>query len=146
MVFALLLICGVAVWNLKPAPTRPVSRLMITLPPGDQLAALDYPAIAISPDGTQLVYAAIHSGTQQIFLRALDSIETRPLPNTEGANTPFFSPDGRWVGFFAGNKLKKVSVGGGIAVSLADALQPRGASWGSPGMIIFAPTSISTLL
>src|ERR1700730_6038228 len=63
-----------AVWKLKPTPQKPVTRTVITLPPGDQLAAFDNLAIAISPDGTQLAYVAIRGGTRQIFLRALNSL------------------------------------------------------------------------
>ena len=136
------LIASLAIWNGKPAPaplSRPVSRTVIDLPAGDQLAALDYPAIALSPDGTQLAYVAIRAGTRQIYLRPLASLEARPVAGTEGANTPFFSPDGRWLGFFADSKLKKVSVSGGAAVTLGNLVNPSGASWGSEGMIAFAP-------
>ena len=84
-------------------------------------------------------------GTQQLYLRAMDSLEARPIPGTEGAVNPFFSPDGQWLGFFAGGKLKKVSVSGGAALTLGDAALPRGASWGSQGMIAFAPTAVSAL-
>ena len=109
-----LAIGGFAVWNLKLTPARPVTRTVINLPPGDQLAARDFPAIAISPDESRLAYVAIHAGTQQIFLRALDSLEAKPLAGTEGASTPFFSPDGEWLGFYATDgTLKKVSVTGG---------------------------------
>jgi serine/threonine protein kinase/Tol biopolymer transport system component len=138
-------VSGLAVWNLKPAPAKPVSRMVINLPPGDQLAAQDFPAIAISPDGTQLAYVAIHAGTRQIFLRALDSLEAKPLSGTEGANTPFFSPDGQSLGFFAGGRLKKISVSGGAALTLGNAAVPSGATWGSNGTIIFAPTAASVL-
>ncbi len=136
-------ITGIAIWNLKPAPApapRPVTRTVINLPPGDQLAGLGSPAIALSPDGSQLAYVAIRGGRQQIYLRALDSLEARPIAGTEGANTPFFSPDGQWLGFFAVGKLKKISVSGGAALTLGDAALPVGASWGSHGMIAFAPT------
>src|SRR3990172_12571594 len=104
---------------------QPVSRLAITLPPGQRLAALDQPAIAISPDGKNLVYVAIQSrdregavmpapatgpladargsdSVQQLYLRPLDSNESKPIAGTEGAVAPFFSPDGEWIGFFAG--------------------------------------------
>ena len=115
-------ITGIAVWNLKPSPApspKPVSRLTITLPPGQQLAGLESgPAVAISPDGTHLAYAATRGGTQQLYLGPMNSLEARPIPGTEGGIEPFFSPDGQWLGFFAGGKLKKVSVsGGGGAVS-----------------------------
>jgi Tol biopolymer transport system component len=147
---ALLLVAfvtGFAIWNLKPSLSpQPVTRTAINLPPGQQLADLDNgPAMALSPDGTQLAYVARQGGTQQLYLRAMDSIEARPIPGTEGAINPFFSPDAQWVGFFAGGKLKKVSVSGGATQSLGDALLPRGASWGSQGMIALAPTNVSVI-
>ena len=139
-------ITGLAVWNLKPAPPQPVTRTVINLPPGQQLASLDRgPSVALSPDGTDLAYVARQGGTQQIYLRAMDSMEARPIPGTEGASNPFFSPDGQWVGFFAGGKLKKVSVIGGAALTIGDALSPRGASWGGQGLIAFAPANVAVL-
>jgi serine/threonine-protein kinase len=70
----------------------------------------------------------------------MDSLEARPIPGTEGASGPFFSPDGQWLGFFAGQKLKKVSVNGGSALTLGDVPFPLGASWDSHGVIAFAPS------
>ncbi len=106
-------IASLAVWSLKPSPPRPITRTVITLPPGERLAGLDLPAVALSPDGTHLAYVASRSGgVQQLYLRAMDSLEARPIPGTEGAVNPFFSTDGQWLGFFAGGKLKKVSVSG----------------------------------
>jgi Tol biopolymer transport system component len=143
------LVTGLAFLNLKPATPpapRPVTRTVITLPPGQQLAGLDNgPAVALSPDGTHLAYVASQGGTQQMYLRAMDDLEARPVPGTEGAVEPFFSPDGQWLGFFAGGKLKKVSVSGGAAVPLGDAGFPRGASWGSQGMIAFVAGISSAL-
>jgi serine/threonine protein kinase len=148
----LLLVAAIAIlatWNLKPSPLPPprlVSRLVVMLPSSQQLAGLDNaPAVALSPDGTHLAYVARQGGTQQIYLRALDSLEARPITGTEGAINPFFSPDGQWVGFFAAGRLKKVSVNGGAALTLGDAAGPRGASWGSQGTIAFAPTNVSVL-
>jgi serine/threonine-protein kinase len=140
---ALLLVAvgtGFAIWNLKPSPSpQPVTRTVINLPPGQQLAGLENgPALALSPDGTRLVYVARQGGTQHLYLRAMDSLEAKPVPGTEGGVTPFFSPDDQWVGFFADGKLKKVPVSGGAALILDDAAQPHGASWGSRGMIAFA--------
>jgi Tol biopolymer transport system component/tRNA A-37 threonylcarbamoyl transferase component Bud32 len=139
-------IASLAAWNLKPAPPQPVTRTVIDLPPGQQLADLENgPAVALSPDGTQLAYVARQGGTQQLYLRAMNSIEARPIFGTEGAIYPFFSPDGQWVGFFAGGKLMKVSVTGGATQNLGDALLPRGASWGRQGMIALAPTNVSVI-
>src|SRR6266852_8254662 len=129
---------GLAVWNLKILPPQPVSRLVVTLPPGQQLAGLDSgPAVALSPDGTHLAYVATQVGAQQIYLRAMDSLEAKAIPGTERAVNPFFSPEGQWLGFFVGQKLKKISVSGGAALTLGDATFPHGASWSRLGLIAF---------
>ena len=86
-----------------------VTRATITLPANHQLDTLGQAApLAISPDGSRLVYAARVAGRQQLYLRNLDAFEAQPLAGTEGARYPFFSPDGQWVGFFAGEKLKRL--------------------------------------
>jgi serine/threonine-protein kinase len=143
-------IASLATWNLKPSPSplsQPVSRTVINLPPGQQLAGLENgPAVALSPDGTHIAYVASHGGAQQLYLRAMDSLEAKVIPGTEGAVSPFFSPDGQWVGLFAGGKLKKVSVSGGAALTLGNAVYSYGASWGSEGIIAFAPSNASALL
>src|SRR5713226_8003405 len=139
---AVAILAAIIVWNLKPSPPQPVSRVTITLPPGQQLAGLNSgPAVALSPDGTHLAYVARQGGTQQLYMRAMDSLEAKPIPGTEGASNPFFSPDGQWIGFFAGGKLRKISVSGGAALILGDAAYSGGASWGSQGMIAFTPTA-----
>ena len=142
-------VTSMAVWNLKPSsapPSQPITRTAITLPPGQELAGLESgPAVAISPDGTRLTYVARQNGNQQLYLRPMDSQEAKPIPGTEGAVNPFFSPDGQWVGFFAGGNLKKVPVSGGAALTLAIVALPRGASWGSQGIIAFAPTTDGAL-
>ncbi len=138
---------GLTAWSLKPSPGRPVSRLTITLPQDQQLVLLENgPAIALSPDGTRLAYVAIRRGTQQIYLRAMDSLDAKPISGTEGATDPFFSPDGQWLGFFAGQKLKKISVSGGAAITLSEVALANGASWSDLGTIAFAPTNNSVLL
>src|SRR5207302_3109522 len=110
-------VASLALWNLKPSPSpQPVTRTVITLPPGQQLAGLDSgPVVALSPDGSHLAYVARQGGAQEIYLRAMDSLEARPISGTEEAVNPFFSPDGQWLGFFASGKLKKVSVSGGAS-------------------------------
>jgi serine/threonine-protein kinase len=146
---ALLLVAavtGLAGWYLKPSPPQTVSRTVIMLPPGQQLAGLDNgPAVTISPDGTHLAYVARQGRAQQLYLRALDSLEAKSIPGTEGGVNPFFSPDGQWVGFFAGGTLKKVSVNGGATLSLGGAASPYGASWDSQGIIAFTPQALSAL-
>jgi Tol biopolymer transport system component/predicted Ser/Thr protein kinase len=134
-------IAALVVWALRPASApvaRPVTRTVIALPPGDRLSSLDQPALALSPDGTHLAYVAIRGGTQQLYLRAMDSPEARPISGTEGAVAPFFSPDGQWLGFFTSGKLKKISVNGGAALTLSDvAAAAVAGSWGDGGSIIF---------
>jgi serine/threonine-protein kinase len=103
------------------------------------------PSVALSPDGIHLAYVARQGVAQQLYLRAMDRLEARPIPGTEGAIEPFFSPDGQWLGFFASGKLKKVSVNGGAALALGDAPSPRGASWSSLGTIAFSSTALSAL-
>jgi Tol biopolymer transport system component len=137
---------GLAVWNLKPSPPRPVTRSVINLPPGQQLAGMDIgPSLAISPDGTRLAYVARQAGTQQLYVRAMDSLEAKTIPGTEGATNPFFSPDGQWLGFFANRKLKKVSLNGGAPLALANAPFDGGAAWGSQASIAFSPSNASAL-
>jgi Tol biopolymer transport system component/tRNA A-37 threonylcarbamoyl transferase component Bud32 len=140
-------IAGAAIWNLKPVQSpQPVTRTLIDLPQGQQLAGLDGgPAVALSHDGTHLAYVARKGGAQQIYLRAMDSLESKPIPGTEGGVSPFFSPDGQWLGFFAGGMLMKVSVSGGAALPLANSALSYGASWGSHGVIAFASLTISAV-
>ena len=90
---ALLLVAAIAslaIWNLKPAPPpQPVTRTVINLPPGQQLAGLDNgPAVALSPDGTHLAYVARQGGTQQLYLRAMDSLEARAHPRHRRSSQP----------------------------------------------------------
>src|SRR5262249_48466232 len=123
-----------------------VTRFTISLPAGQRLAGPDQPAVALSPDGGLLVYVASAGGAQQLYVRAMDSMDANPVPGTEGAAAPFFSPDGQWVGFFADGKLHKVSIRRGAAVTLSDHSFPGGASWGGQGAIAFAQRINSTLL
>ena len=138
---------GLAVWNLKPSLPRAVSRFTIALPPGQQLAALDVgPALALSPDGAHLAYVARQSGTQRLYLRVMDSLEAKPIPGTEGASWPFFSPDGQWLGFFGGDgRLQKVSISGGptLALCYVTGSVLRGVTWGSDDTIVFG-TNVGT--
>jgi serine/threonine protein kinase len=88
-------VAALGAWMLKPAPARPVTRLVIALGPDEHLANLNTPAVAISPDGANIVYVASRgNGPAQLFLRALDALKAQPITGTEGALSPFFSPDG----------------------------------------------------
>ena len=129
------IVTGVAVWRAaRPAETpRLVSRFSLPLPPGVSLTGLGRHVVALSSDGTGLVYSA----NDQLYLRAMDQTEVTPVRGTEGSRSPFFSPDGEWVGFFAGGQLKKVAIRGGAPVSLCEAKNPWGARWGADDTIVF---------
>jgi hypothetical protein len=101
------------------------------------------PAMALSRDGHTLAFAAHHTFDEpaHLYVSRLNAIDATRLPGTEGARHPFFSPDGRWIGFFAGGKLKKIQAFGGGALTLADAPDDRGGFWGDDGTIVFTPSS-----
>jgi serine/threonine-protein kinase len=118
---------------------RPSSRLDLDLGSDVSLADDAGPAMALSPDGTRIVFVAQdQSEVSRLFTRRLDQPKAVLLSGTEGAKEPFFSPDGQWVGFFAAGKLRKTRIDGGEPVSLCDAPSGRGASWGEDGNIIAA--------
>jgi len=94
-------------------------------------------SVAISPDGLQLVYVGELDQRPQLWLRRLDSEEARPLPGTDYPQYPFWSPDSKSLGFFAGGKLRRLDVAGGSPKDLADAPQGYGGAWNAAGTIIF---------
>jgi serine/threonine protein kinase len=96
---------------------------------------------AVSPDGRRLAFVATISGKDILWIRDLNSLAARPLPGTDGAHEPFWSPDGRFLAFFAGGKLKKIDVSGGQALSICDFEDddPIGGSWSKNGVIVFGP-------
>ena len=105
-------------------------------PSGLEMSFSDSSTVIISPDGTRLVYfASLAGGPQRLFTRRFDQPKAEALLGTEGVTCAFFSPDGHWVGFGAGNKLKKISAEGGAVVPLAD-VSAHGASWGDDGNIV----------
>ncbi len=96
--------------------------------------------LAMSPDGSRIVYCArVGEGSDRLWVRSLATGDAHELAGTEGAQQPFFSPDGRALGFFAESKLKRVEVDGGPVITLASATDPRGGSWSARGVIVFAP-------
>ena len=133
------LIASLATWSLKPSPPASVIRSVFSLPAGDRLARTDLPAVALSPDGSHMVYVASRGGAQQLYLRAMDSFEAKPILGTAGAVAPFFSPDGQWIGFFAEGRLKKISINGGAAVALCavGGLVASSATWSTNDNIVF---------
>jgi hypothetical protein len=126
---------------------RPM-RFFVALPDAWNLGLPTYltvgsPApLSVSPDGQAIVFTARNAdGKGILWLRSLDSLTARSLQGTEDASSPFWSPDGRFLGFFAGGKLKKIDMSGGPAITLCDAADNRGGAWGRDGTIIFAPSA-----
>ena len=119
-----------------PAELKPLVRLDVDLGSDVSLGSFVGADAILSPDGTRMVYVS----KGKLFTRKLDQPKAIELAGTEGATAPFFSPDGKWIAFFAGNKLKKLSVEGGAPVDLCYFIAPAGGSWGEDGNIIAALT------
>jgi serine/threonine-protein kinase len=138
---------AIALWMVaEPAPVARVQRFEIELPATAPMTLGAGPAVALSPDGSALVYVASRGGeATQLYSRPLDSLEAVPIPGAEGGTDPFFAPEADWLGFFSEGKLKKRPTSGGTAVSLADSPADRGASWGADGRIVLAPEAAGVL-
>jgi len=126
----------------RPEPPRKAIQFIV---PPPEKSVLGY-TFALSPDGEQIVFEADREGQKQLWMRPLDSAEARLIPGTEGGSLPFWSPDGRFVGFWADGKLKKIAISGGPAQILADAPVLRGGTWNAEDVIVFGPGSASPLL
>jgi serine/threonine-protein kinase len=130
-------------WRALSAPTagppaNPI-RVSVAMGPDLRLWIGASPSLAISPDGTRLAFVGEGGGRTQLFERELGSYTPTPVRNSDDARAPFFSPDGRWIGFFAQGELRKVAAAGGTPERIAvTGLQPRGATWGEDGRIVFA--------
>jgi serine/threonine-protein kinase len=129
-----------------PTSIQAPGHFMVPLSASERMAGLDFPAVAISPDGALIAYVASRGGGQtELFLRATDAVDSQVIPGTRNATTPFFSPDSRWIAFFADGQLKKVSTSGGPAITLCDADVGLGGSWGADDRIVFSATTGSGL-
>jgi Tol biopolymer transport system component len=123
---------------------RSVIRASILPPEGTtfEFSDVDSGSLALSRDGRQLVFSAVSKGGgRMLYVRPLESTASRPLAGTEGATFPFWSPDGRFVAFFADRKLMKVAADGGTPLPICAADSGRGGSWSRDDVIVFAPTS-----
>lgn len=139
-----ILVSIAAIFLSRNTASRPskTTRLSVTLPKNQEVDISIFPSVDISKDGTKLVYT---SGGK-LFLQHLDQLEPKPLEGTDGSVSPFFSPDGKWIAFFSGRKLKKISVDAGAPIALADILEARGGTWGRDGKIYFSADAASPIL
>jgi serine/threonine protein kinase/Tol biopolymer transport system component len=134
-----------AAWMLhRPAPPQ-LLRASIELPPKMDLDPQNT-ALALSPDGLTLVMVASGAdGKRQIWVRRVDGFTVQPLAGTDDATCPFWSPDSKFIGFFADQKLKKVPATGGTVQTICDAVDGRGGSWSVRDIIAFAPAPFGGL-
>jgi Tol biopolymer transport system component len=116
-------------------PTGPLTRFTWALPTGMGLDS----APVVAPDGRRVAYTAEDPSGVRLYVRALDAIEPQQIVGSEDAMQPFWSPDGKSLGFFQNGKLMKVALPGGAPTELAEAMHGRGGAWTSSGTIVFAP-------
>jgi eukaryotic-like serine/threonine-protein kinase len=144
-VLAVALVGGLTAWSpwrsiRSPRPLRLSVDLGADAPLG-LLGAQFGNAIAISPDGSTIAFIGQKNSAAppQLYVRRLDETHATLLPGTDGANAPFFSPDGIWLGFDTGLELKKVAVTGGAPILLAPLKSMRGAAWAPDGSLVVSP-------
>ncbi|MCZ6616767.1 MAG: protein kinase [Gammaproteobacteria bacterium] len=142
LVTLLSVVAAFSLWKASSGPAEESELLTLVAPiPDDlRLPADQMGIMALSPDGKTLALVLAGDTDKMLYVRKLDSAELVQMPGTQDAATPFFSPDGRWIAFFADNKLKKVPVGGGAPVTLCNSDgSNRGADWGTDDVIVFSP-------
>jgi serine/threonine protein kinase len=126
----------------ETSPSAPVVRSSLLPPAGTQFNAFDSWLPAVSADGTHIVFPVWDGHGKRLWLRAInDTGEGKALPGTEDGSFPFWSPDGRSVGFFADEKLKRIDIEGNLVQVLCDAPIPRGGTWSQDGVILFTPST-----
>ena len=143
------LVAAVIAWTLKPTPSSRSSpaRFSLELPwsasaIGNTAGAAFSSSLAISADGSVLIYTGSNQPVLQLYQRRLDQFDSNVIPGTEGAGAPFFSPDGEWIGFFTLDRIKKVRLDGGAPATICNC-RGVGASWGKDGYIYFTASDRS---
>lgn len=156
LIISTAIITALLVWTLWQPGVKEqlqVKRFNIILPAeaplefiGSATNGIGRKALALSPDGKILAYIAPYKGSTIINTRHLSSSSFESLPGTEGAFNPFFSPDGKWIGFFVGDKLKKTNLNTRTSSDLCRVFMPHGACWTDEGNIIVSGTDATSLL
>ena len=138
----LAVVAGAAAWWLKPAPeapAAPISRFSVALSPSLAWTRVTHHVMAVSPDGSHLAYIV----NSQLHVRAIDQFDSTIIASVRDPFEVCFSPDGKWLGFYADGKLQKVALSGGSPVPIAPSAAPSGAHWTEDDWIVYAlPTNI----
>jgi serine/threonine-protein kinase len=151
LVVVTLISTALAMYLLSRSTTRPgpdgLTRAGITLPDGDEVIDTNLQPMAISRDGTRIAYIGGRDGSQRLYVRRLSDDEPTQIAGTDGARTPFFSPDGNWIGFFTPGWMNKVAVGSTVPERVTETTseQARGAVWSPDDTIYFAPNNVSSI-
>jgi serine/threonine-protein kinase len=140
---------GISTWFVMRVMVDPPvqTRLALVLPTGGQVGtSTTDPDLAVSPDGRSVAYTLVDAaGERYLYLQRLDEVAPTQVRTRSDPRTPFFSPDGRWLGFFEERELRKAPTSGGPAVSVADVGDvPRGAAWASDGSIVVSTLDTAT--
>ena len=124
-----------------PPPLLSVRRYQLSRP-GDS----GFTQFQLSPDGRYIAFVGRSASVDRLCVRALDSLEDREFPGTDGATYPFWSPDSTHIAFFSQGRLKQAAIAGGPPTNVAEAPDGRGGAWGRDGSIVFAPDVTGTLV
>src|SRR5262249_50434779 len=100
--------------------------------------------VALSPDGSLVAFVAVSDGVSRLYVRRRDAIEARLLPGTEEASNPVFSPDGKWLAFVGGNKIKKMQLDG-TPIAVADVPDARGLDWLDDNTLVYTPNATGSI-
>lgn len=139
-VFALLAMLALGAAYFNRSATEPRAMRLAFVPPENlTFDNGQYDYVRVSPDGQKIVFTGqAKDGKRQLWIRSMDSMEAQPLPQTDNASEPFWSPDSRSIGFVANWKMKRIDLPGGYAQPICDAFIIQGATWNSAGVILYS--------
>jgi Tol biopolymer transport system component/predicted Ser/Thr protein kinase len=134
---------AITAFVMRRAPRDPRFTFSLAVPPHAPYSFIRFPTL--SPDGDRIVFIGAGEKESRLWVRSVDSADAKPLPGTDGAEMPFWSPDGANIGFFAGGKVKRVPAAGGPPQIICDAAAPWGAAWAPDDTIILNRLAIGPL-